>query len=58
VEKPVLLVGADVIEGRPKCRAGERLIWLDAETIRLLREHRKAQFRQRMAMGEARQDSD
>jgi len=46
VERPVLLVGADVIEGRPKSSAGERLIWLDAETVRLLREHRKAQLRQ------------
>lgn len=47
-----------MIEGRPKSRAGERLIWLDAETVRLLREHRKAQLRQRLAMGDAWQDSD
>jgi integrase len=58
VERPVLLVGADVIEGRPKSRAGDRLIWLDAETVRLLREHRKVQLRQRLSMGDAWQNDD
>ena len=51
VERPVLLIGAEVTEGRPKSRAGERLIWLDAETIRLLREHRIAQLKTRMKAG-------
>jgi hypothetical protein len=54
----VLLVGADVIEGRPKSQAGERLIWLDAETVRLLREHRTAQLRARMKAGTAWQGND
>jgi integrase len=58
VERPLLLVGADVIEGRPKSQAGERKIWLDAETVRLLREHRTAQLRARMKAGEAWQDDD
>jgi len=58
VERPVLLVGADVIEGRPKSQAGERLIWLDAETVRLLREHRTAQLRARMKAGTAWQGND
>lgn len=48
------MAGAAVIESRPKSRTGERLIWLDAETVRLLSEHRKAQLRQRLAMGDAR----
>ena len=29
VERPILLIGADVTEGLPKSRAGDRLIWLD-----------------------------
>ncbi len=58
VERPVLLIGAELTEGRPKSRAGERLIWLDAETIRLLREHRTAQLRARMKAGAAWQDND
>ena len=58
VERPLLLVGADVIEGRPKSRAGERKIWLDAETVALLREHRKAQLAARIKAGDAWQDND
>ncbi len=58
VERPILLVGADVIEGRPKSQAGARKIWLDAETVRLLREHRRAQLRVRMQAGSAWQDDD
>jgi len=51
-------VRSEVVEGRPKSRAGERKIWLDAETVRLLREHRTAQLRARMKAGEAWQDND
>jgi integrase len=58
VEKTVLELGGKVIEGRPKTRAGERLIFLDAETARLLREHRKAQAAARLLAGEAWQDND
>jgi integrase len=58
VERPILLVGANVIEGKPKSQAGARRVWLDAETVRLLREHRKRQRRARMAAGEAWQDND
>jgi integrase len=48
VERPILLIGSEVAEGRPKSRAGERLIWLDAGTVALLREHRAAQRKVRM----------
>lgn len=48
LERPVLLIAAEVTEGKPKSKAGERLIWLDAGTVQLLREHRKAQLRARM----------
>ncbi len=58
VDRPILLIGKDVTEGRPKSRAGERLIWLDAETIALLREHRTTQLRARMRAGQAWADND
>lgn len=45
-------------EGRPKSKAGERLIWLDDETIRLLREHRETQDLERQFAGEAWQADD
>ena len=44
-KRPVVLIGADVAESTPKTRTGERLVWLDDETARLLREHRKAQLK-------------
>ena len=43
---------------RPKGKAGERKIWLDAETIRLLREHRAAQRKGRMKAGPGWADDD
>jgi integrase len=58
VERPLLLIGTELVEGTPKSKAGERLVWLDAETARLLREHRKAQLRARMKAGAAWQDHD
>jgi integrase len=58
VDRPLLLIGRDVDESRPKTRDSDRLLWLDDETARLLREHRKDQLRARMAAGEAWQDDD
>jgi integrase len=57
VTRTVLLVGKDVTEGTPKSKAGERVLWLDAGTVALLREHRAAQLRARMKAGGAWQDS-
>jgi integrase len=57
VERTVLLVGKDVTEGRPKSQAGERLLWLDTETVSLIREHRKAQLAARLRAGQAWQGS-
>ncbi len=57
-EKPLLLIGANVVEGKPKTQAGERQIWLDDRTITLLREHRKRQLATRLAAGPAWQDND
>ena len=58
VARTLLLVGAHVIEGKPKSQAGERKIWLDEHTIALLREHRKQQLAARLAAGTAWQDHD
>lgn len=58
VARPLLLIGASVVEGKPKTQAGERQIWLDDRTITLLREHRKQQLAARLAAGPAWQDND
>ena len=58
VARPLLLIGANVVEGKPKTRAGERRIWLDDRTITLLREHRKQQLATRLAAALAWQDND
>ena len=58
VKRPIVLIGADVVESTPKTKTGDRPIWLDAESARLLREHRKAQLKTRMKAGEAWQDND
>jgi integrase len=42
----------------PTSKAGDRLVFLDAETAQLLREHRKTQVKARMKAGEAWQDHD
>jgi integrase len=56
VQRPVLQLGGKVTES--KTRAGERKVFLDAETAELLREHRKAQIKARMQAGAAWQDND
>jgi integrase len=58
VERPILLVGAKVIEGKPKSQAGQRKIWLDDATVALFREHRKKQLAARLRAGTAWQDND
>jgi integrase len=58
VRRPIVLIGGDVVESAPKTPTGDRLIWLDARTVRLLREHRKAQLVARLRAGEAWQDND
>jgi integrase len=48
VERPILQLGGKLEESTPKTRAGERLIFLDAETAELLRQWHRAQLRLRM----------
>jgi len=52
----IIEIGGHVIEGTPKTRAGIRRVYLDDETARLLREHRKAQLAARMRAGADWQD--
>jgi integrase len=59
VGKTILQLGGTVVfEDKAKTAASKRRVWLDDDTIAMLREHRKAQLRQRLAMGEAWQDHD
>jgi hypothetical protein len=53
-----VLIGAEVVESTPKTKTGDRLIWLDAESVRLLGDHRKAQLKTRLKAGEAWKDND
>jgi integrase len=59
VERPILQLGGTITEeSRPKSKAGERKIWLDATTLVLLREWRKAWLAMRMRAGTAWLDND
>jgi integrase len=58
VDRPVLQLGGEVIEGKPKTRAGARRIWLDSTTAALLRAHRKAQLAERLRASTAWRDND
>lgn len=58
VERPVLQLGGEIVESRPKTRAGERRIYLDAKSVALVRAHRKAQVIARMRASTAWQDND
>lgn len=57
VSKQRVVVNRQVVEGPPKSGAGERSVALDAGTVTALRAHRKQQLQDRMAWGEAWQDS-
>jgi len=58
VRRPIVLVRGSVTESTPKTKTGDRLIWLDAETVRILKEHRKAQLMTRLKAGSGWQDND
>jgi integrase len=53
IKRTMLELGGKVIVDTPKSRASARDVSLDAETVRLLREHRKAQLAERLAAGSA-----
>jgi integrase len=58
VDHSITELDGHLVAGEPKTAAGVRRVWLDAETARLLREHRKAQLADRMRAGSAWQDGD
>ena len=59
VKRTVLQLGGKLHEEpAAKSKAGDRLVFLDAETADLLRAHHKAQLRARMKAGPAWQDND
>jgi integrase len=58
VKRAIVLVRNAITESTPKTRTGYRLIWLDAETIRLLKELRKIQLKARLKAGKSWQDND
>jgi integrase len=57
IAETVLQLGGKVTPGLPKTDAGERWVSLDAATVEALRMHRKRQAQERLAAGEAYQDS-
>ena len=48
VRRPIVLPRGAVTESRPKTKTGDRLIWLDAETVRIPKEYRTAQLKARL----------
>jgi integrase len=59
VKRPVLQLGGKLHEEQTaKSRAGDRLVFVDADTAELLREHRRAQLKARLAAGPAWADND
>jgi integrase len=59
VKRPILQLGGKLHEEpTAKSKAGDRLVFLDAETADLLRVHHRAQLRARMKAGAAWQDND
>lgn len=58
IGRPILQIGGEVIEGRPKTKASERKVWLDAVSVERYRAHRKAQLAVRLRASSAWQDND
>jgi integrase len=54
----VLQHGGAVVEGWAKTRAGERRVYLDAESVRRYRQHRKDQLAERLRASTAWQNND
>ena len=57
VNVALVQVGGKLIWGRPKSKAGERVVGLDKGTVEAVRAHRTLRKRERLAAGEAWEDS-
>ena len=58
IDRTLLELDGHLVEGKPKTRAGERRVYLDAATAELLREHRRVQLAARLRAGADWQDHD
>jgi integrase len=58
VERPIVELGGKLRESKAKMRAGNRRVFLDHDTAKLVREHRKAQLKVRLKAGTAWADND
>lgn len=62
VERPILQLGGEIIESRPKSTAGimagKRRAWLDATSNTMVKAHRKAQLTMRLRASTAWQEND
>jgi len=58
IARPILQLGGKITEGRPKTKAGERVVSLDRATVAALKAHRSRQNSERLAWGKAYQDDD
>ncbi|HEX9515281.1 MAG TPA: tyrosine-type recombinase/integrase [Streptosporangiaceae bacterium] len=58
IRQTSLKIGGEVVTGRPKSKAGERVIWLDQQTTDLLKAHHDAQVLQALEADTAWQDHD
>jgi integrase len=58
IDRTLLELDGHLVEGKPKTRAGERQVYLDAATAELLREHRRVQLAARLRAGANWQEHD
>lgn len=57
VNVALLSIGGKLVWGKPKTRAGERVVGLDADTVKAGRSHQSRRRRERLAAGEVWEDS-
>lgn len=58
VARPLLQLGGKIVESRPKTRAGERPVVLDAGTADLVKREARERAKEKLAWGEAYEDND
>jgi integrase len=58
IRQTVIALGHEVRFGTPKTARGRRSVSLDARTVNILREHRRRQLEERLAIGVGRHDHD
>src|SRR3954452_6539527 len=56
VQRSVVQIGGDIVEGAPKTKHSKRVVPVDAATAQALRAHRRRQAHQRLTAGSAWQD--